>query len=121
MFELKTDPAAEKVTRLSISRTVKNNLEPFSSYSLGLHQLLTLQVLVSLVGTTDASAVHTPALLCVVALLGFEFAVALAVWVVDAVVVHEGRLYRLSSDGPGVQAFLGSVHLRLHQEALGDH
>lgn len=90
-------------------------------YSLGLHKLLTLEVLVSLVSSTNASAVDAPALLRVVALLGLEFAVVLAVGVVDAIVVHEGLLHRLSSQRPGSQVVFSSVHLSLHQEALRDH
>lgn len=88
---------------------------------LGLHQLVALEALVSLVGTTDAGAVDTPALLSAVALLGLELAVVLALGVVDAVVVDEGVLVGLSTDRSRVQALAGSVHLRLHQEALGDH
>lgn len=67
-------------------------------YALCLHQLVALEALVSLVGSTDARAVDAPTLLGVVALLGFEFAVVLTLWVIDAVVVDEGRLHRLSSN-----------------------
>lgn len=66
-------------------------------YALCLHQLVALEVLVSLVSTTDAGAVDAPTLLSVVALLGFEFAVVLTLGVVDAIVVDEGCLSRLSS------------------------
>lgn len=90
-------------------------------YALCLHELFTLEVLVSLVGTTDASAVDAPTLLSVVALLGFELAIVLTLGVVDAIVVDEGCLNWLSSYCSGVQALPGSVHLSLHQEALGDH
>lgn len=90
-------------------------------HSLCLHKLVTLQVLVTLVSPTDAGAVDTPALLGVVALLGLEFAVVLALWVIDAVVVHKGGLHWLSSQCAGVHALSGPVHLSLHQEALGDH
>lgn len=90
-------------------------------YALCLDELVTLEVLVSLVGTTDASTVYAPTLLSVVALLGFEFSVILTLGVVDAIVVNEGRLSRLSAECSGVQALPGSVHLSLHQEALGDH
>lgn len=90
-------------------------------HSLCLHKLLTLEALVTLVGPTDAGAVDTPALLSVVALLGLEFAVVLALRVIDAVVVHKGRLHWLSPQRAGVQALSGPVHLSLHQEALGDH
>ena len=91
-------------------------------YLLGLHELLAHETFVSLVSTTNTSAVDTPALLCVVALLGLELAVVFAVWVVDAIVVHKGRLVWLSSNiSTGGQTLLSSVHLSLHQEAFGDH
>ena len=91
-------------------------------YSLGLHELLAHEIFVSLVSTTNTSAVDTPALLCVVALLGLEFAVVFAVWVIDAIVVHKGRLDRLSSNiRPCGQTLFSSVYLSLHQEAFGDH
>lgn len=89
-------------------------------YALCLHELVTLEVLVSLVGTTDTGAVDAPTLLSVVALLGFEFAVVFTLGVIDSIVVDEGCLNWLSSCS-GVQALPGSVHLSLHQEALGDH
>lgn len=90
-------------------------------HSLCLHQLVALQVLVSLLSSADAGAVDAPTLFGVVALFGLEFAVVLAYWVVDAIVVHKGGLHGLSSQGAGVQTLSGSVHLTLHQEALGDH
>lgn len=91
-------------------------------YSLGLHELIAHKIFVSLVGTTNTSAVDTPALLCVVALLGPEFAVVFAVWVVDAIIVHKGRLVWLSSNiCPCGQTLFSPVHLSLHQEAFGDH
>lgn len=90
-------------------------------HSLCLHKLFTLEVLVALVSPTDAGAVNAPALLGVVALLGLELAVVLALWVIDAVVVHKGRLHWLSAQRAGVLALSGPVHLGLHQEALGDH
>lgn len=90
--------------------------------SLGLHQLLTLEVLVSLVCSSNPSAVDAPTLLGVVALLGPEFTIGLTVGVVDAVVVNKGGLHRLSSDvGTGVQLVPGSVHFCLHQVTLGNH
>lgn len=88
---------------------------------LSLHKLVTLEVLVSLVSTTNAGTVDTPALLSVVALLGLEFAVVLTLRVIDAIIVYKGGLHWLSSQCSGVQAFFGSVHLSFHQEALGDH
>ncbi len=90
-------------------------------YSLCLHKLLTAEALVSLVSSANASTVHTPAFICAVALLGLEFAVVLTLWVIDAIVVHEGSLLWLSSNCAGVQALSGSVHLSLHQETLRDH
>lgn len=121
--QLEADPAVGKVntgfvlaSRLGVIREAAVVVK----YALCLHELVALEALVSLVGSTDAGAVDAPTLLGVVALLGFEFAVVLTLWVVDAVVVDEGRLRRLSSY-PGVQALLGSEHLSLHQEALGDH
>jgi len=85
----------------------------------GLHQLLTLQVLVSLVGPAHASTVDAPALLGAIALLGLELAISLTLWVVNAVVVHEACVW-FSSDSTCGQAFLGTVHLSLHQVALGN-
>lgn len=67
-------------------------------YVLGLHELVALEVLVSLIGTTDAGAVDTPALLSAVALLGFEFAVVLTLGVVDAIVVDESRFNWLTPE-----------------------
>lgn len=124
--QLKTDPAGEKQTNISVLniQTIHPqtlNTDGRREHLLGLHQLLTLEGLVPLVSSTHAGAVDAPALLRVVALLGLELAVVLAVGVVDAVVVHEGRLHRLPSHRAGAEALLGSVHLSLHQEALGDH
>lgn len=90
-------------------------------YSLCLHKLLTLEVLVSFVSTANSSTVNTPALLRAITLLGLEFAVVLTLGVIDAIVVHKGGLYWLSSYCTGVQALTGSVHLSLHQETLRDH
>lgn len=92
------------------------------NYSLRLHEFLTLQVLVALVSSPHAGAVDTIALLGVVALLGPEFSIVLTIWVIDAIVVHKGRLDWLSSQiSTSVQFIPGSIHLCLHQEALGDH
>lgn len=55
-----------------------------------------------------------------VALLGLEPAVVLALRVIDAIVVHDGVLSRLRP-GASAQAVFGSVHLSLHQIALGNH
>lgn len=87
---------------------------------LSLHKLVTLEVLVSLVGTTNAGTVDTPAHVSVVALLGLEFAVVLTLRVIDSIIVYKGSLHWLSPCS-GVQALFGSVHLSFHQEALGDH
>lgn len=121
--QLEADPAVGKVNTgfvLASGLGVIREAAVVVKYALCLHELVALEALVSLVGSTDAGAVDAPTLLGVVALLGFEFAVVLTLWVVDAVVVDEGRLRRLSSC-PGVQALPGSEHLSLHQEALGDH
>lgn len=93
-----------------------------SNHLLSLHQLLTLEVLVSLVSTTDTGAVDTPAFLGVVALLCLEFAIVLALWIINTVVIDKGGLNRFSSDSStGAFTLFGSVHLSLHQEALRDH
>lgn len=89
-------------------------------HALCLDELVALEALVSLVGTTDTGAVDAPTLLGAVALLGFKLAVVLALGVVDAVVVDERRLNRLAARS-SVLALPGSVHLSLHQEAFGDH
>lgn len=88
---------------------------------LGFHKLVTLEIFVSLVSTTNPSAVDTPALICVVALLGPELAVVLTLGVVDSIIVHDGVLVWLSSKSTIALAFTPSVHLGLHQVAFGDH
>lgn len=92
-----------------------------TDYSLGLHKLLTLQILVTLVSSPHTSTVHTPALLSVVALLGPEFTIILTIGVINAIVVHKGGLNGLSSHTTGVHVFSGSIHFCLHQVAFGDH
>lgn len=121
--QLKTNPAGKKQrTFRSEHLNSKYQIQRVCLYVLGVHQLVTLDVHVSFVSTTNSSTVDAPALICVVTLLGLEFAVALTDWVIDAIVVREGSLDGLSSNSwPSAQAFLSSVHLSLHQVALRDH
>lgn len=119
MRQLQLDEAERKRTLVGAASVPMP--PPGINHSLRLHKFFTLQVLVALVGSPHAGAVHAPTLLGVVALLGPEFAIVLTIRVIDAIVVHEGGLVRLSSQSTGVQVLPGSVHLGLHQEAFGDH
>lgn len=101
-----------------------SNIYPEASpiYSLGLHQLGAVHVLVALVRSANTGAVDAPALLRPVALLGLERAVILAFRVVDPIVVHEGVLVWLPEDAASdALALSGPVHLSLHQKALWNH
>lgn len=116
MLELNTNPAVGGggTNLMSDNVSSKSSSERQRIYSLGLHQLRTRDVFVSYVGSADTNTVDAPALLCAVALLGLEFAVILAFWVVDPIIVHKGSLDWFPSYAPDREARPGSLHLSLH-------